>query len=123
MYIYKSREKGSVDISSLINELRKIKTLEKNIATNDTKKLVIYHKKWQKILKAIKKHNIRNSTHETIPYIEHLCFYIGEWDGKWKVNIYGQKNIYILICFFVFSFSTFFFVVVVVVAVFNLVFT
>ena len=46
MYIYKSREKGSVDISSLINELRKIKTLEKNIATNDTKKLVIYHKKW-----------------------------------------------------------------------------
>ena len=29
MYIYKSREKGSVDISSLINEIRKIKTLEK----------------------------------------------------------------------------------------------
>ena len=43
MYMYKSREKGSVDISSLINELRKIKTLEKNIATNDTKKLVIYN--------------------------------------------------------------------------------
>ena len=47
-YIYKSREKGSVDISSLINEtrkIRKIKTLEKNIATNDTKKLVIYSSK------------------------------------------------------------------------------
>ena len=41
MYIYNSREKGSVDISSLINEIRKVKTLEKNIATNDTKKLVI----------------------------------------------------------------------------------
>ena len=41
MYIYKSREKGSVDIRSLINEIRKVKTLEKSIATNDTKKLVI----------------------------------------------------------------------------------
>ena len=29
IYIYKSREKGSVDISWLINETRKIKTLEK----------------------------------------------------------------------------------------------
>ena len=29
MYIYKSRRKGSVDISSLINEITKIKTLEK----------------------------------------------------------------------------------------------
>ena len=47
MYIYKSREKGSVDISRLINEIRKIKTLEKGIATNDTKKLVIYNKEWE----------------------------------------------------------------------------
>ena len=54
MYIYKSRRKGSVDISSLINEITKIKTLEKNIATNDTKKLVIYNKKWEKTQKAIK---------------------------------------------------------------------
>ena len=29
MYIYKSREKGSVDISRLIKEIRKIQTLEK----------------------------------------------------------------------------------------------
>ena len=29
MYICKSREKSSVDISSLINEIRKPKTLEK----------------------------------------------------------------------------------------------
>ena len=53
MYIYKSREKGSVDISSLINEIRKVKILDKNIATNDTKKLVIYNKKWKKTHKAI----------------------------------------------------------------------
>ena len=53
-YIYKNREKGSVDISRLINEIRKIKTLKKNIATNDTKKLVIYNKKWEKTHKAIK---------------------------------------------------------------------
>ena len=55
MYIYKSREKGFVDISSLINELRKIKTPKKNIATNnDTKKLVIYYKRWEKTHEAIK---------------------------------------------------------------------
>ena len=45
IYIYINPEKGSVDISRLINEIRKIKALEKNIATNDTKKLVIYNKK------------------------------------------------------------------------------
>ena len=61
MYIYKSREKGSVDI--------------------------------------------RNSTYETIPYKEHLCFHIrdgGGWGGKWEVNIYGK--IYIYIVFFVLLF-------------------
>ena len=46
MYICKSRKKGSVVNCRLINELRKIKTLEKNRATNDTKILVIYNKKW-----------------------------------------------------------------------------
>ena len=54
MYIYKSQEKGSVDINNLIIQIRKIKTLEKNIATNDTKKLVIYNKKQEKTHKAIK---------------------------------------------------------------------
>ena len=54
MYIYKSREKGPVYMSRLIKEIRKIKTLEKNIATNDTKKLIIYNKKWEKARKAIK---------------------------------------------------------------------
>ena len=55
VYIYKSREKGFVDVSSLINELREIKTPKKNIATNnDTKKLVIYYKRWEKTHEAIK---------------------------------------------------------------------
>ena len=54
MYIYKNQEKGSVDISRLINEIRKIKTLEKNIVTNDTKKLVIYNKKWENTHRVIK---------------------------------------------------------------------
>ena len=40
MYVCKNQEKGSVDISRLVNEIRKIKTFENNIATNDTKKLV-----------------------------------------------------------------------------------
>ena len=60
MHIYKSREKSSVDISKLINEIRKIKTLEKNIATSDTKKLVIY-----------------NSTYKTVPHIEYFYFFLG----------------------------------------------
>ena len=54
MYIYKSQEKGSVDISSLIYKIRKRKTLEKNTATYDTKKLVINNKKWEKTHKAIR---------------------------------------------------------------------
>ena len=54
MYIYKSREKSSVDISMLINEVREIETVEKNIVTNDTKKLVIYNKKWEKTHRTIK---------------------------------------------------------------------
>ena len=54
MYIYKSRERGSVEISMLINEIRKIKTFEKNVGTNDTKKLVIYNKKWGKTHRIIK---------------------------------------------------------------------
>ena len=54
MYIYKSQEKGSVDISSLIYKIRKRKTLEKNTATYATKKLVINNKKWEKTHKAIR---------------------------------------------------------------------
>ena len=51
--MYKSPEKGSVDISRLINEIRKIKKLEKNTAANDTMKLAIYNKKSRKIGKIL----------------------------------------------------------------------
>ena len=45
-------------MSRLINETRKIKTLEKNIVTNGTKKQVICNKRWEKTHKAIKIYNV-----------------------------------------------------------------
>ena len=48
MYTYKNRKEGSVDISRLINEIRKIETLKKSKATNDAKELVTYNNKWEK---------------------------------------------------------------------------
>ena len=48
--------------------------------------------------------NIRSSMHETILYIEHFCFHIGEEGGKWKNNIYSQKK---NLLFFFFSFFIF----------------
>ena len=75
-YMCKIREKASAYISRLINEIRKTKTLEKNIPTNDTKKLEIKKKKLEKTHRPIRlKHNIRNSMYESIPHIKHLCFH------------------------------------------------
>ena len=37
-----------------MGKVRKIKILEKNIATNNTNKLVIDNKKWEKTYRAIK---------------------------------------------------------------------
>ena len=54
MYIYKSPWKGSVDISRLVNEIRQIKPLEKNIAINDAKKEEIYNNKREKTHRTIK---------------------------------------------------------------------
>ena len=72
----KIREKASAYISRLINEIRKTKTLEKNIPTNDTKKLEIKKKKLDKTHRPIRhKYNIRNSMYESIPRIKHLCFH------------------------------------------------
>ena len=47
MYFYKSREKVPVNISRSINDIRKIKAFE-NLATNNTKKLLISNKIWRK---------------------------------------------------------------------------
>ena len=41
------------------------------------------------------KHNIRNSTYKTIPYIEHLCFFFGGGERKGQANIYYLFNIYL----------------------------
>ena len=50
--------------------------LEKNITTNDTKKLEIKEKKLDKTHRPIRhKYNIRNSMYESIPRIKHLCFH------------------------------------------------
>lgn len=54
MYIYESPWKGSVDISRLVNEIRQIKPLEKNIAINYTKKVEIYNNKRKKTYRTIK---------------------------------------------------------------------
>ena len=47
MCFYKSREKVPVNISRSINDIRKIKAFE-NLATNNTKKLLISNKIWRK---------------------------------------------------------------------------
>ena len=66
---------------------------KKHIATNDTKKLVIYNKKWEKHTEQKRyKHSITNSTYESIPYIEHLCFHFGEWGYNEKVIFTVKKN-------------------------------
>ena len=61
------------------------------------------------------KNNIRNSTYKTIPYIRNFCFHFGKGDGKWKVNIYGQKNsaflfFFYLVVFFLFCCKLFLFI-------------
>ena len=46
--------------------------------------------------------------YETIPYIEYSCFHIVERDGKWKLNIYGQKKTkFFLFFLLVFGFFTY----------------
>ena len=47
MCFYKSREKVPVNISRSINDIRKIKAFE-NLATNNTKKLLISNQIWRK---------------------------------------------------------------------------
>ena len=54
MYRYESPRKGSVDISRLVNEIRQIKPLEKNVAINYTKKVEIYNSKRKKTYRTIK---------------------------------------------------------------------
>ena len=54
LHVYKSREKGIFELSRLINEIKKVKLLEKNSVQNHVRKLEQCNIKWEKTLKTIK---------------------------------------------------------------------
>ena len=54
LHVYKSRERGTLELSRLINEKKKVKLLEKNSVQNYVKKLEQYNVKWEKTHRAIK---------------------------------------------------------------------
>ena len=54
LHVYKSREKGILELSRLINEIKKVKLLEKKSAQNHVRKLEQYNIKWEKTHRTIK---------------------------------------------------------------------
>ena len=54
LHVYKSRERGILGLSRLINEKKKVKLLEKNSAQNLVRKLEQYNIKWKKTHRTIK---------------------------------------------------------------------
>ena len=54
LHVYKSRERGILELSRLINEIKKVKLLEKKSAQNHVRKLEQYNIKWEKTLRTIK---------------------------------------------------------------------
>ena len=54
LHVYKSRERGILGLSRLINEKKKVKLLEKNSAQNHVRKLEQYNIKWKKTHRTIK---------------------------------------------------------------------
>ena len=54
LHVYKSREKRILELSRLINEIKKVKLLEKKSAQNHIKKLEQYNIKWEKTHRTIK---------------------------------------------------------------------
>ena len=83
----------------------KIKILEKNVATNDTKKLVIYNKKWEKNTQSNKDISIILENQRMKIFLEHLCFHIGEGVVSEKLIFTVKKNL----LFFVYLFFLFLF--------------
>ena len=51
LYVFKSREKKFTNINNLIAEIRKVKTLEKEIALTNSMKTIAFTKKWLMINK------------------------------------------------------------------------
>ena len=54
LHVYKSRERGIVELSRLINEIKKVKLPRKKSAQNHVRKLEQYNIKWEKTHRAIK---------------------------------------------------------------------
>ena len=54
LHIYKSRERGTLELCRLINEIKKVKLLEKNSAQNHVRNLEQYNIKWEKTRRAVK---------------------------------------------------------------------
>ena len=54
LLVYQSRERGTLELSRLMNEIKKVKLQEKKIAQNHVKKLEQYNIKWEKTHRTIK---------------------------------------------------------------------
>ena len=54
LHVYQSRERGTLELSRLMNEIKKVKLQEKKIAQNHVKKLEQYNIKWEKTHRTIK---------------------------------------------------------------------
>ena len=46
LYVFKSREKKFINLNNLIAEIRKVKTIEKEIALTNSMKTIAFTKKW-----------------------------------------------------------------------------
>ena len=54
LHVYQSRERGTLELSRLMNEIKKVKLQEKKIAQNHVKKLEQYNIKSEKTHRTIK---------------------------------------------------------------------
>ena len=54
LHVYQSRERGTLELSRLMNEIKKVKLQEKKIAQNHVMKLEQYNIKWEKTHRTIK---------------------------------------------------------------------
>ena len=52
MYVYKSRKHEKIPLNNLIS-VTKVRNIEKEIAGNHEKKVMLYNKKWKKIEKKL----------------------------------------------------------------------
>ena len=54
LHVYKNGERGTLEISRLINEINKVKLLKKNSAQNHLRNMEQYNIEWEKTHRAIK---------------------------------------------------------------------